>query len=343
MIYLYLFLALLLVITGAVTDYKHGYARNIHMAAFLVGWIILSAVDHVTRASVFSVDARYFLNLVLSVALSIGLYLSDIWAPGDCKMFIVLSAIFPMKAYTVSVQNVFPSLYLFLFAFAAGYVYLLLAALSHRAYATGTVSRERMKSTLAITDVIGLVSNIGLFSVIHGLLNHLFPAFYGSNRILCFLTVFCAIYFIRSRFPRVNQVLGLTGVCAFVVFGIIFQSWSFVVITLLESLFMSYIVELIHNGLIANTYREITAEEVRPGIILSFSSVLAMQNCIDPDIPRLTTESRRSRLNEKQAVAVKRWAQKTRRTVMVVEMIPFIPFLAISVALQIMLYIILSH
>lgn len=107
---------------------------------------------------------------------------------------------------------------------------------------------------------------------------------------------------------------------------------------MLASLLLSTAFAIISRALFemgsVNSYREIPGNEAGAGAILSLGSVLAMQRCTDPNIPRSTTESRRSRLSAHQLEAVRNWCRITGRTVAVVEMLPFVPFMFAALILE---------
>ena len=108
------------------------------------------------------------------------------------------------------------------------------------------------------------------------------------------------------------------------------------------SLVIASAIEIISSRVRANTYREISGDEVKPGMILSFTSLWAMRKCNDPELPKTTTENRRSRLTQTQAEAVKTWCRNTHSNVIIVEMMPFAPFIAGAAVIQVLRFLILG-
>lgn len=121
-------------------------------------------------------------------------------------------------------------------------------------------------------------------------------------------------------------------------YAICLNVWHSAFFNLALSAVISILLETVNRASKANTYKVITGDEVRAGMILSLPSIMAMRNCIDPNLPHATTESRRSRMTEAQAEAVRQWCRNARSNVVIVEMIPFAPFIAISTLAQMILY-----
>jgi len=109
---------------------------------------------------------------------------------------------------------------------------------------------------------------------------------------------------------------------------------------LLQAFLVAVLIELLNRKMAHSNYREINGTEITAGMILSYGTILCMKKCIDPDLPRTTTEDRRSRLSQAQAEAVQRWCKNAKRTAVIVETIPFAPFIAAATLLEILKYFI---
>ena len=343
MIYLYQLLALTISCIGALTDIKSGCVKNKHLLCGFAIWLILIVVESIYNRSL-AIPVKLFVpNLILSGIVSIVFYLTDIWAPGDCKLIIFIAMVYPLRAYTVRPGNVFPTLDMVIYAFATGYVFLMITSLARRVKGIKAESVENSQNPFGFQRIISIIANLGLISMASTVMDRYIPDFYYSNQMLCTLSVIGIICLLQSKADFIRRIFGFIGILYFIVITAISGSWLFGLINLLESILIVLIIELLNNKARMNTYREIPGGDVQPGMILSYSSIWNMQKCIDPELPRVTTENRRSRMTREQAEAVKRWCKNAKRNVVIVEMIPFAPFISLAVFIQIVRYFLIMH
>ena len=318
---------------GAFTDIRSGHVRNIHLVVALVLWLILAVSEsfflHSSSANIFS----HALNVILSAITAVIFYLTDIWAPGDCKLYIIISLIFPMRAYVVREGNIFPALDFVVYAFALGYIFLLAMTLSRK-----TDTKINLRPNFSMKHYVSILSNAGTISAVNILLHTYAPEFFRANQVLCVLCSAALIIILQKEANATRKIIGLAGL----IYSIFSGSYLNVCISLALSLIVASVIECITNRVRANTYREISGDEVRPGMILSFASLWAMRKCIDPELPQTTTENRRSRLTQHQAEAVKTWCRNAHSNVIIVEMIPFAPFIAGATVIQVLRFMLLG-
>ena len=338
MIYVYLALALLTAIFGAFTDIRAGCVKNKHLTIALLIWFSSIFIESIFERSLAISLSAFVLNVLLAFITALIFYFTDVWAPGDCKLYITISIIFPMGAYVVHEGNIFPALDFVIYAFGVGYIALLIMSIGRH---------NKIKANKFIrpnkVHILSILSSIGIISTIHILLEMYAINFFFANQMLCTLSSIGLVCLLQQKADLVRKILGFSGMICFLLWTTAYGSWFDACLSLLESLIIAFIIEIINNHTYANTYREISKDEVRPGIILSFSTLWAMQKCIDPELPRTTTENRRSRLTERQAIAVKTWCQNARRNVIIVEMMPFAPFIALAVVIQILRFTFLEY
>ena len=345
MTHIYLGLTLLVATIGAFTDIRFGRVQNKHLVIALATWLILIISESIFLHS-FSLVIPIFsltLNVALAFATSLIFYLTDIWAPGDSKLYIVISIIFPMHAYVIREGNIFPSLDFVIYAFAMGYITLLAIIILRKAREKRNGTERDTKLKLSLNHILSILTNIGAISCVNTILDiYAYPFFY-ANQMLCILATIGLICLLQQKTNTVRKILGFIGLLYFLFQTAIYDSWISTCLSLGKSLVIASIVEFINNRAYANTYREISEEEVRPGMILSYSTLWAMRNCIDHELPRTTTENRRSRITERQANAIKTWCRNAKSNVIIVEMIPFAPFIASAVLIQILRFSIFVH
>lgn len=317
---------------GAMTDLRSGKVRNLHLLTGLVFGIILACLSTVMGLFSFESQWGWTINLGLSCALAFFFYCTDVWAPGDAKLFLTLVILYPFNLYPAPDDNIFPALDIVVFSFALGYIWLIVAS---RGRDRNQAKRQRRFLPRTIFPIL---LNIGFATGIQSAIYLVIPSFYQSNRVLCLLGIIGIAYALRHWARRLHILVGMIGLVSFFVEGIIALDWASAMFTLLEGIFIAWLVEELNARAASNSYRSIPGEELRAGMILSFGTIVAMNRCIDPALPRVTTENRRSRINLQQAEAVQRWCKNTGLPVTIVEMIPFAPFIAASVFLMLLRY-----
>lgn len=332
MIYSSLLYALCLTIAtlGAWTDLHSGNMRNAHILAGAALGAALSAVAILRGMPAWPSFLSWCVNFALATLVGVLFYLSDIWAPGDAKLYMLLAALMPRQCYAARTGNIFPALDIVIYAYAAGYLYLLFSA--KRKESARLLKRELFRFDRA--SMPRLLRSIGFFSGAQMLVHAAFPAFAQDNYALILLAAMGLQYLIESKAPALMKLLGCAGIAASLVCCVAAGQYSTMLVSLLLSAALALVSRALYEMASVNSYREIPGDEVSAGAILSLGSVLAMQRCIDPNIPRSTTESRRSRLSARQAEAVRNWCKITGRTVAVVEMLPFVPFMLAALILE---------
>ena len=323
-------LCLLVSIIGAWTDIKTGRVLNLYLLIVAGIGTIIYFVAIATRQADLTNLPRWGINLALSILLSIVFYISDVWAPGDAKLFMLVAALYPMSFYAAPSTNLFPALSVVVFAYAVGYIYLVITALRR----SKAGERKLKLPTFDRSFVVGFLINAGLIIGVQMVIATLLPVFFEANQVFVLLCIVGLCYILQRKWPRVLSILGIVGLVATIITSVITSEYRTLLLSLPLSIIVALLTQLLVRMADTNSYREIKGEELKPGMILSYGSVLAMQKCIDPNIPRQTTENRRSRLSASQAEAVRNWCRITNRTIMIVEMLPFAPFICIGLAIE---------
>lgn len=338
MIHAHMALSLSLALAGAVTDVRSGIVKNKHLMTALVAWLMLIACEYFVLHSS-SVDLLTLsVNVIFTLIVSVMLYATDIWAPGDCKLYVVMSLIFPLRAYVVRKGNIFPALDFIIYAFAAGYVFLLVTAVKDKAF--GKIS---FAPKFTLKQAVSILANSGTISFLNVLVSILAPEFLRANQMLCLLSSVALILFLQMKAAYAGKIFGLFGLAFFVIHSIAAGTLLHDCASLAVSLVVASVLEFLSSRTRTNSYREISGDEVRPGIILSFTTLWAMRDCADPELPKSTTEDRRSRLSVSQAEAVKTWCRNSRSNVVIVDVMPFAPFIACAVVIQVLRFILLGR
>lgn len=334
----YLALVLSAAVLGAVTDIRCGLVRNRHLLIALVLWLILAISEFLAVHSSSVQVSSLALNAVLAFAAAVIFYLTDMWAPGDSKLYIIISIIFPMRAYVVRKDNIFPALNFVIYAFALGYIFLLAMSLSHK-----TAHKINIKPLLSPRKALSVLTNASIISSLNILLDTLAPEFFYANHMLCILASIAFIYLLHKKADTTRNIIAFICLIYILVQSILRNTWLNTCTSMFVSLIIASVIEIISSRVSVNTYREISGDDIRPGMILSFVSLWAMRKSTDPELPQTTTENRRSRLTQRQAEAVKTWCRKSGNSIVIVEMMPFAPFIAGAVVIEILRFLCLGR
>ena len=199
----YLVLVLSTAILGAFTDIRSGRVKNIHLIIALLVWLLLAVSErfilHSSSVLIFSLA----LNVLFALITSVIFYLTDIWAPGDCKLYIVISIIFPVHAYVIRKGNIFPALDFVIYAFALGYIFLLAMTFTRK-----TGAKMNLNLNFSIKHSISVLANAGIISCINIIQNIFMPEFFYANQILCILSSAVLICLVQKKADRMRKITG---------------------------------------------------------------------------------------------------------------------------------------
>ena len=212
------------------------------------------------------------------------------------------------------------------------------AAISRKTACTFSI-----KPVFSLQHVISVLTNAGTISSFNILLDTFAPEIFYANQMLCILASIAFTYLLQKKAENFRKLIGFIGLMYILVQSILRNTWLNTCLSMIISLILASAIEVISSRVHTNTYREISGNEIRPGMILSFVSLWAMRKRTDPELPHTTTENRRSRLTQKQADAVKSWYRKSGNTIVIVEMIPFAPFIAGAVVIEILRFMCLGR
>lgn len=337
--YVYASIAACTAMIGGITDIRYGRVKNRHLLYAVACWLCALGIDFVIHGRVSAEFIPTLLNMVFSAALTAILYLKDIWAPGDGKLFLFIALVYPLSLSPCEDGNVFPALDIAIYAFAIGYVLLLISAIVRKSDANETSFVEDAKSIFQWQRIASIVSNIGLVASINMGLQSVCADFLAANRSLCSLCIIAIIYLINKKNQNLRRIVGYAGLCILFAIAVVDGTGPAMFAAIIQGMVSSVVIEMLNERMDKNCYRNIKGSEIKPGMILSHISVWNMQNCIDPNLPKTTTETRRSRLTLAQAQAVQLWCKNVRKDVTIVEMLPFAPCIAVATVIHIIRFI----
>ncbi|MEF9974969.1 MAG: hypothetical protein RR150_09340 [Clostridia bacterium] len=332
--WLTLSIVLMLCGAGTMTDLRIGKVRNAHLLIALMLGLAIAGVHAFQTPPSMPNCLTWCVNVLCAVGAALILYIMDIWAPGDAKMYLCLAMLYPRGAYVARPGNVFPALNFLIQSFALGYLFLIFTGWGRRRKITFSAFTPSKKQG----GLLRYGCNLGFLVGMQTLVSYWFPAFFEDNQIFCLLIGIVSGLWLSRKLPIVWKWIGAAGFLWYLIDIALQRIWLESAFVLLVSLLLAWLMECLDNLARSTSYREIDAKDVRAGMILSHVSILAMQHAIDPHIPRVTTETRRSRLSSLQAEAIRRWGAKTKEPLSIVEMLPFAPFIALSVLVELVRY-----
>ncbi len=83
---IYFVLAVATALTGGYTDIRKGRVENRMLVISLLTWAIIITADTIYNKAFPFPGAQMAINVAFSVGIALYFYLTDIWAPGDCKV-----------------------------------------------------------------------------------------------------------------------------------------------------------------------------------------------------------------------------------------------------------------
>ena len=149
-----------LCIFTAHSDATRGIVENRLMLVGFTAAVILDACAYILIAPWLGIT--FLTNAVIAIVVSIFLYMANVWAGGDCKLFVVLSLLLPAADYLMIGECLLGSIPILIVAFILGYVQIvwmgLHATVKQGAYFLATdvcgafFTRASLLADLSITD-----------------------------------------------------------------------------------------------------------------------------------------------------------------------------------------------
>ena len=321
---------IILVILGgiaSVSDIRKGIIPNKIVFAFAVVGIILDGIYY----GVFSQDTfgLFELNLLVTTAISLGLYFSHSLAGGDCKLIPVMALLFPAGMYMTYGKTEITLFVAIFFAIFYGYIYMLVVSAWRIVIGEARVSKKDaihyllgyLKSYLIAFVYVTFVNL--LFAVID---RNLFPV---ASWIVWI--IFIVVAWISGRLSIMKKPASI------VVFALLDIALSIYIRVLSFSLnwrtyIFTAILVLCQMTIRTNIYETVPTISAKKGMILSTFSSVMMQNSKVKGLPRVSEEDLRNRLTKEEAESIHRWGKtpKGQKEIIIVKKIPFAVFIALG-------------
>ena len=313
---------------AACSDIKTGIIKNKYLliafaaglALDIIGWSVFERESFIVQA----------VNISVLCGLSFLMYLLHIWAGGDCKLAVVISLFVPFSFYPSFFGKWYALVLFMAVAFVFSYFYLIADSVVYAVKRKKVVSPKKALKGVA-NFVLRCVVNLSYIILSDSLLLLAFPKVFSDSRYLIIALNICLVLIISGFKVLANKYLVAAIILADVIICTCFNlhminKWMLIsyltaCITLLFRLFID-----------EYNYDFIETKEVKKGMILSASTVLAFANSHVKGLPTSTTEDLRSRLTQEEAESVHRWEKSKYgcETVQIVRKVPFAIFISLG-------------
>ena len=317
-------LLITLLFYSSYTDFKKNIIENTKLTIYALAGAILLVVNFILHPSVMGL---FFLNEIIIIILSIGLYAGGIWAAGDSKLMIVVGLLIP-DYFLITPDHLNYSFMIPIYAFAISFVYLLIDTGICIVRSKGIVNIKRIKGKITASWKGLIINCIYIMLIIK--LQQFFLEKYGVSLGLiqlliniCLLAVIASIPVLRKMFVVIPVLFFSLAFSA--VSGIWLFSWTRLMYYFVVAGFM--VVQVLIGEY---NYRAIPANQVERGMVLSTISSMMMSVSPMEGLPGISNESLKSRLSEDEAAAVRKWGMTKNGVtdVLVVKKIPFAIFIS---------------
>lgn len=337
LIYRYALFTIIIIsgIYASYTDIKHKKIYN-NMIFFLliIGLFIQFFYN------IHTIDIKKFIDWILSLIFILFIvfimYHYDIWAAGDAKLFIAIILLYPIEE-DLKVLSIGCSSLVLIFSLA--FLYLVVES----CYIYIKNKREGFSPYISVPSEENIKERIVRYILIYiyiCLINDIIISIYPhlSNYVVFGLSIIC-IYVFEKLWDKLNRIYIIFIIIGLILLEIKFGSKSFLQLNSLFNFAIVFGIMALRNFSSKYTYKNIKVDDLKPGMILSYSTVIGFSKSRVKGLPEFTTENTKTRLTESQVESIQRWKHSKYGSdeVVIVRFIPFAPFIFIGNLLNIYL------
>ncbi len=329
---LLLAILIMLFIDATVSDLNFGIIKNKSIAIALgIGFVCL-----IPYFVWFATDCLlpYFVNNVISILISTLLYVTGTWGAGDSKLLTVTTLLFPARLYCIKDNSLASAFLLITIVFILSFLYVVIDTLYWGIKEKNLFRISKLNFNF-IRCVKSLLFFFFAFELINSVIFYFMPDNLLNDKVLLssFIFIETIVFFYLEE--KTNWIVILVMGIAYVVLFIV----GFICLNINQTNWKIYIVVLILMllRLIADkyNYRNIKVADLRPGMILSISSVLFFSKSRVSGLPSFSSEDLKSRLTKEEIDSITRWSktQNGSDSVVIVRKIPFAIFISLGTIL----------
>lgn len=316
-----LFLILVILVIGTCTDLKYGIIPNKLIFPCIIFGIIYKIFS--------SISINLLGSIMLASIVSLILFYLKIWAGGDCKLYLAIILLMPNSIIESTFYGISYIVWIPILAFLIGYFYII-----------GDSFYQKLKQhkknnnlhTKAKNDFIRYIKYYVVIIFINYCMNNLFKYLnIQLNTWMYMIISFGLIYmFIKIKILE-EKFFILFVIFIDIYIGVINLNLLFNIKQLLIwfAIIISSLLKHFNNDY---NYEEIVIEQLKPGMILSTTSSYIFFNDKLSKYKKISDETLRSRLTEKDIDQIKEVSLKRDyiKTITIMKKIPFALFISLS-------------
>ena len=282
-------------------------------------------------------DILLFLkNAGIVILLSIVLYITRIWAGGDCKFAIFIALAYPTLFYFDYNEGKVTLWGFIALAFIIGFVYILVDSIIMVVKDNASI---KPVSALPLIKAY-LVAYVKCFVYLTAL-NQTYYAFIQPHISLSPVLYFIVSVLFVYAVSMIRILQNKWVVSAIVLFDIVMMivTHNFVIIVYWYN-YVLVITFMIIRALVSKyNYKIIKTEEVTQGMVLSKVDTMFMHQYNIKGMPDISDETLRSRITEEEAQLIRRWGKTKhgKKEVTIVRKVPFASFMSIGLIIYLLM------
>ena len=315
------FFILGILIIGTYTDLKYGIIPN----KLIFPCILVGIVYKVFS----SISINLLSNIILASVISLILFYLKIWAGGDCKLYLAIILLMPNFIIESTFYGISYIVWIPILAFLIGYFYIIGDSFYQK------IKQHKKNNNLHIkvkNDFIRYIKYYVVIIFINYCMNNLFKYLNIQLNTWIYLLISLGLIYLFIK-------IGILEEKFFILFVIMMD--IYIGIINLNSLFnlkqLLIWMTIIFSSLLKHfnndyNYEEIVIEQLKPGMILSTTSSYIFFNDKLSKYKKISDETLRSRLTEKDIDQIKEVSLKRDyiKNITIMKKIPFALFISLS-------------
>ena len=329
---------IMLCIGSSYTDIKFGYVKNIYLLPFFLLGIVLLVLQFLFFGAETLLDSLS--SILTSLAISVILYIANIWAAGDCKLLIVLSILAPVELYSKFYFLNFSIIFAIALAFAFSYIFLIFDSIYCGIKLKKIADIAKVKSGMKLF-ALNYISSVCCIIAIDNILLYFFAEFF-MHYIFVLLAINVSLVILLNSLKRLDKRIILPIALALaVIFMCLRQSFG---IMYLVNFGLVFIVMLMKLFISEYNYEYINTSDVKAGMIISTETSMLFLNSRVKGLPDISHENISDRISESECESIHRWEKSKygSKTVKIVRKIPFAIFISLGIVTYIIVGVMLN-
>lgn len=309
-------------ICSSVSDITKGKISNKLMLFSLLCGTLGNALYFCLGESIFILT--FVFNLISFVLVAFLMYTFHIWAGGDVKLFILSAVLIPAEYLSQSIPMT--AVTVFIIVFSSAFLYLVFESFVFILKKERTFKRKFVPDTLR-SFIPQLVSVYAFQAVLRFALGSFYYTYLPA-----FLLLNVIIIFSYDKIPFLKHAVSIIICSIITVFEIVFSIIHRQFVIDYSSIILVLVVIVFRTLSERYNYQVIKTVDVKPGMILSATTVMGFFKSRVKGLPKITAEDVSSRITEDEANSIIRWASSKygEDEIIIVRKMPFALFIFIG-------------